>query len=243
VTDARATVVLVHGAWAGSWIWGRVLALLEREGVAARAVDLPSCGAPPGAATGLAEDEAAVRRALDDVEGEVVLCGHSYGGMVITGSAVAHDRVGRLLYLCAFMPDEGESLLGMFDGRIPSHWRVRDDLMVVTEPDEKALAASDLEPEDQLLLASKRVPQSLTAYTRAPTGAAWRDVPSTYAVCTNDASLPVALQRSFAERASDTVELPTGHHPMLTRPELVAELLARLAGAPAPAAATRSDVL
>ena len=230
-----ATVVLVHGAWSGGWMWGRVLPLLAERGIDARAVDLPSCRSGSSPRLGLGGDEAAVLEVLDQVEGDIVLCGHSYGGMVITGAACGHARVCRLLYLCAFMPAEGESLLGMFDGVVPSFWRIRDDLTVLPELDEAALRASDLDPEDQLLLASRRVAQSLTAYTQPPTGIAWRSIPSTYAICTNDASLPVELQRTLATRAAETVELPTGHQPMLTRPELVADLLARLAapdGAP-----------
>jgi len=86
------------------------------------------------------------------------------------------------------------------------------------------------------------VPQSICAYTRPPSAISWRAIPSTYAVCTADASIPVEAQRSFAARAGDVVELPTGHHPMLSRPDLVAELLAALAGAPAAVAAARSDV-
>jgi pimeloyl-ACP methyl ester carboxylesterase len=225
----RATVVLVHGAWSGSWMWGRVLPLLVERGIAARAVDLPSCRASSAPLVGLAGDEAAVSELLDQIQGDIVLCGHSYGGMVITGAASGHARVRRLLYLCAFMPAEGESLLGMFDGVVPSFWRIRDDLTVLPELDEAALRASDLDPEDRLLMASRRVPQSLTAYTEPPTGIAWRSIPSTYAVCTNDASFPTELQRTLATRATDTVELPTGHQPMLTRPELVADLLTGLA--------------
>lgn len=223
MVEGAATVVLVHGAWSGSWMWARVLPLLAGLGIDAVAVDLPSCA--DGAPTGLAGDEAAVRRALDSTAGDIVLCGHSYGGMVITGASVDHPRVRRLLFLCAFMPAEGESLLGLFNGVVPSFWRIRDDLSVVPELDDAARAASDLDPEDHVLLASKRVPQSLTAYTQPPSGIAWRTIPSTYAVCTNDTSIPVPLQRSFATRATEVVELPTGHQPMLTRPELVAELL------------------
>jgi pimeloyl-ACP methyl ester carboxylesterase len=210
-------------------MWDRVLPLLAERSVDARAVDLPSCRTSPPPLVGLAGDEAAVAGVLDQVDGEIVLCGHSYGGMVITGAALGHARVRRLLYLCAFMPAEGESLLGMFGGAVPSFWRIRDDLTVLPELDEAALRASDLDPEDRLLMKNRRTPQSLTAYTEPPTGIAWRSIPSTYAVCSNDTSLPTELQRTLALRATETVELPTGHQPMLTRPELVANLLARLA--------------
>ena len=230
--SGEATVVLVHGAWSGSWMWERVLPLLAGRGIEARAVDLPSCARTATPPVGLHEDEAAVADVIDQVDGDIVLCGHSYGGMVITGAAFGHSRVRHLLYLCAFMPAEGESLLGMFGGAVPSFWRISDDLMVVPELDEAAVRMSELGPEDQLMMASKRVPQSLRAYTQPPIGIAWRSIPSTYAICTNDASLPTAFQRSLAERATEVVELPTGHRPMLVRPDLVVDLLARLAQQP-----------
>ena len=224
----EATVVLVHGAWSGSWMWERVLPLLAERGIEARAVDLPSCARTATPPVELHVDEAAVTDVIDRIEGDIVLCGHSYGGMVITGAAFGHPPVRRLLYLCAFMPAEGESLLGMFGGAVPAFWRIRDDLMVVPELDEAAVRMSELGPEDQLMIASKRVPQSLRAYTQPPTGIAWRSIPSTYAICTNDASLPTDFQRSVAKRATEVVELPTGHQPMLVRPDLVVDLLAGL---------------
>jgi pimeloyl-ACP methyl ester carboxylesterase len=222
-----ATVVLVHGAWAGGWIWQRLLPLLAERGVAARTVDLPSCDGGEGPLVGLDEDERTVRAALDEVEDDIVLCGHSYGGMVVTGAADGHPRVRRLLYLCAFMPAEGESLLGMFGGAVPSFWRIRDDLRV--EPKRDEAEESELDPAAQELMANGLVAQGLTAYTTPPSGIAWRTIPSTYALCTNDLSIPPDFQRQLAGRASELVELPTGHRPQLERPELVADLLARLA--------------
>jgi pimeloyl-ACP methyl ester carboxylesterase len=225
--ESSGAVVLVHGAWVGGWMWERVLPLLAARGIEAHAVDLPSCGAGAESGAGLHGDAAAVREVLDRVQGEIVLCGHSYGGMPITEAAAGHERVRRLLYLCAFMPAEGQSLLGLFGGAVPSFWRIRDDLSVVAELDESAV--SDLDPDARAMFATGRVPQSLLAYTQPPAGIAWRDIASTYAVCTEDQSLPVELQRELAERATEIVELPTGHRPMLTHPELVADLLTRLA--------------
>lgn len=221
-----ATVVLVHGAWTGGWIWDRVVPLLDETGVPAVAVDLPSCGAD--GRHGLQDDTAVVRAALDGIAGEIVLCGHSYGGMVITGAAVGHERVVRLVYLCAFMPAEGESLLGMLGGAVPAFWRVRDDLTVVPALDASA-GPGDLDLETAVKVARRRVPQSFLAYTAPPAGIAWRELPSTYVVCTADESLAPEFQRSCATRATDVVELPTGHQPMLSRPDLVAGLLAALA--------------
>ena len=210
-------------------MWERVLPHLEERGLPAYAVDLPSCGSSAGTDTGLRADETAVREVVDGIDGEVVLCGHSYGGMVVTGAAYGTSNVRRLVYVCGFMPVEGQSLLGTFDGVVPGFWRIRDDLTVVARPDEGLLRASGLTAEDQALLAARRVPQSLTAYTETPTGIGWRSIPSTYAVCTEDAQFPVELQRSLSLQATDVVELPTAHHPMLVRPGLVAAMLARYA--------------
>jgi pimeloyl-ACP methyl ester carboxylesterase len=229
MSGGRAAVVLVHGAWAGGWIWDRVVPLLRDRGIEALTVDLPSCGEGTGPPRGLRADEEAVAAALDEFSGDAVLCGHSYGGMVVTGAARGRRDVRRLVYLCAFMPVEGESLLGAFGGAVPSFWRIRDDLSVVAVFDDAAERATDLGEEDRALLAASRVPQSLTAYTEAPSGIAWRDIPSTYVVCSADAQLPAERQRLLSARATEVVELPTAHHPMLNRPELVAELLAGLA--------------
>jgi pimeloyl-ACP methyl ester carboxylesterase len=100
MADVANTVVLVHGAWHGGWCWEKVIPLLEAAGVDSVAVDLPL--------TSLREDADATRTALDAVPGEAVLCGHSYGGAVIT-EAGHHPAVAHLAYLTAFACDEGES--------------------------------------------------------------------------------------------------------------------------------------
>ena len=208
-------------------MWDRVVPLLDERGIDVHAVDLPSCGETASLATGLRADEAAVRAVVEAIGGDVVLCGHSYGGMVVTGAAYDVGSVRRLVYICGFMPVEGQSLLGTFDGVVPGFWRIRDDLTVVAKPDDSLRRASGLPAEDQELLATRRVAQSLTAFTEPPSGIGWRSVPATYAVCTEDVQLPVELQRTLSAQATEVVELPTAHHPMLARPELVAELLLR----------------
>src|SRR5581483_10355186 len=119
MSTPKATIVLVHGAWHGSWCWERVTPLLEKHGLAVRAVDLPSVGAKAGANTDLSADAAAVETVLDTLGGPVVLCGHSYGGMVI--SRVRPRGIAHLVYVCAFVPLEGQSLITAGSGR-PASW-------------------------------------------------------------------------------------------------------------------------
>jgi pimeloyl-ACP methyl ester carboxylesterase len=93
------SVVLVHGAWHGSWAWDGVMAELERRGVPAEAVELPFTGFP--------DDAAMARSAIERAGPGVVVCGHSYGGFVISAAARGLP-VSNLVYLCAFMVDDGE---------------------------------------------------------------------------------------------------------------------------------------
>src|ERR1700750_1292784 len=106
----KPTLIFVHGACVrdADWWWGRMVDPLAALGIDTVAVALPSCG-EAGAELGEPyADVDACRQAIAAVDGPVALLGHSYGGMVIT-EAGADERVARLLYLTAMMPDEGES--------------------------------------------------------------------------------------------------------------------------------------
>jgi pimeloyl-ACP methyl ester carboxylesterase len=104
-----ATVVLVHGAWSGSWTWRAVIGELDRRGIASVAVDLPSCNAT-APTVDFHDDARHVRETIDGIDGPVVLVANSYGGLVITEAAVDQPDVGRLVYVAAFMPSPEESL-------------------------------------------------------------------------------------------------------------------------------------
>ena len=104
-----ATIVLVHGAWHGAWCWDRVVEGLAARGVDVVAVDLPGHGASRQPLGDLHGDAAVVGRALDALDGPAVVCGHSYGGAVISEGAAGHPNVRHLVYLAALMPDAGES--------------------------------------------------------------------------------------------------------------------------------------
>src|SRR5689334_12110464 len=108
--SAPATVVLVHGAFHGAWCWSKVVPLLEEAGIPVVAVDLPGHGDSPGPPGDLYDAAAHVRAALDGIAGLKVVCGHSYGGAVITEATADRADVTQLVYLAALMPDVGETV-------------------------------------------------------------------------------------------------------------------------------------
>jgi pimeloyl-ACP methyl ester carboxylesterase len=226
-----AVVVLVHGAWHGAWCWTPVIEQLDLQGVAARAVDLPSVRAHDAT---LHDDADEVRRLLDTVDAPVVLVGHSYAGAVIT-DAGAHEAVRDLIYISAFVLDDGETvqennLRGGEGGSVLDE-AVRLDGDVLTIDPSLAVAAfyHDCDPETARSATNSLRPQSLASFGGSPRAIAWHDKPAVYAVCTDDRAVHPDLQRSNARRVSTAVEWPTSHSPFVSRPGLVAELIVRRA--------------
>jgi pimeloyl-ACP methyl ester carboxylesterase len=200
--------------------------LLEERGVAVRTVDLPSVGAAPGAGTDLTADAAAVEKVIATLPGPVVLCGHSYGGMVI--SAVQARSVARLVYLCAFMPLEGQSLVTAGGGK-PAPWiQLLDGGLMQPDPARSGeLFYGDCDPEVREWAKRMVRVQSGATMMEPLAQPAWRRIPSTYIVCTEDMAIPVQVQRDiFAVHATEVVELQASHSPFLSQPAALADLLA-----------------
>ena len=233
-------VVFVHGAlvFDGAWWWHRMVDPLAALGMVTRAVELPSC-VPASGASGEAmgdmyADADAVRAALGEEDEPVVLVGHSYGGMVITDAAAGQKNVRHLVYVTSVMPERDETMAS-FGGSELGPW------MDPREEDGTMGIKAELAPEafmqdcDEAAVAGalKRLTrQSLAVFAQTPRGVAWREKLSTYVVCAEDRATPPEAQRGYARRADRVVELPTGHHPMLSRPDLLARVLAEAAAAP-----------
>jgi pimeloyl-ACP methyl ester carboxylesterase len=233
------TVLFVHGALVrdGAWWWGPTADLLRaRTGIDSRAVALPSCGETTSGG-GLTEDAGALRRALDDVasaDGTAILVGHSYGGTVIA-EAGQHPAVSHLLLVSSYLPPVGASQGSIMSGE-PDPVAVRQDddgRIVVDGYDADSFGARFLQDADEATRReawSRVTSQDVRAFGTPTTAAGWTGVDSTAIVCGDDRSTTVALQRQHAERATRTVELTTGHHPFISRPDLVvAQLEAFLA--------------
>jgi len=237
-------VLLVHKAWHGAWCWEPVVAALAERGILAVAINLPRHGDDGGALTDLHGDAERVRRALDGFDEPVVLVGHSYGGVVITEAGV-HPGVSDLVYLAAFNVDEGESALSAAVAESAaaaldhsdrpdalSYIRMHEDgTSTIDAVGARILFYNDCRRADADWAVDRLGPHPMASLSQAPGAVAWRHRPSTYAVCTLDNIVHPDLQRILARRADHVVEWPTGHSPFLSRPDLVADLLAVVAGA------------
>lgn len=226
-------VVFVHGACVrdGSWWWHRTGELLAERGVPSEAPALPSCGERGEAAgaggPGLAEDVAAVRDVLTASDEPTVVVAHSYGGIVTAEAAAGIDAVHHLLLVSSYLPEIGQSL-SSFGGEGPAPFLDIDPEAGTFTVRPDALAETflqDCDPQIQRQAADRTARQSLAVLEQPVKAAAWQHVPSTYLVCAQDRGTPAERQREFAGRAGSVVELDAGHHPFLSRPAAVRELI------------------
>ncbi|MEA5362708.1 alpha/beta hydrolase [Amycolatopsis sp., V23-08] len=223
----RPTLLLVHGAWHGSWCWEPVQTLLVAHGWRVETVDLPSV-APDEDRPGLHDDARAVRAALDAIDGPVVVVAHSYGGAPVSEGAAGAPNVVHLVYVTAFQLDEGESLLGVVGGQPPSWWKVDGDLFTPLTPHEIFFA--DVDPDVAAKAIARLRPQSYAVASDQLTAAAWKTVPSTYVVCEDDNAIPVFAQEAMAGRAGHVERLPSSHSPFLSHPAELTAIVEAAAG-------------
>ena len=229
-------VVFVHGACVkdGAWWWHRTAELLAGRDIASEAPALPSCGEtgePAGAhGPGLAEDVVAVRRVLTARTEPTIVVAHSYGGIVTAEAAAGVDAVRHLLLVSSYLPEVGQSL-SSFGGKEPAPFLDIDPEAGTFTVRPDALAETflqDCDPEIQRQAIDKTARQSLAVLEQPVQSAAWQHTASTYLVCTQDHGTPSDLQREFAGRAASIVELDAGHHPFLSQPAAVRDLIVGL---------------
>jgi pimeloyl-ACP methyl ester carboxylesterase len=199
---------------------------LATHGIATATVPLPSCGETGGELGDLYADVESCQRAIEETEGPVVLCGHSYGGMIIT-EAGAHERVTQLLYVTSVMPDAGQSQAEL-TGADPAPWlQPGDDGTIGVDPAMiREFFLQDCSDEVTEMALARLTRQSLLPFTQPPREIAWHQKPTSYIVCTKDLATPAETQRRRVRDGSRLVEFDAGHHPFLSQPGAFAAALA-----------------
>src|SRR3954466_2649121 len=224
------TIVLVHGGFADASFWAPVIRQLQ-------ASDLPVL-APANPLRGLAHDAEYIASFVRQIDGPVLLVGHSYGGAVISVAGAAADNVVGLVYVAAFALDEGESFSEIFerfgatplvDAVRPSNYPVAGgdtavELSIAPELYRSAFAA-DLPSDVTEVLAVSQRPFAAIFDDRAQ-AAAWKTLPSWAMVATADNAIPPDAERHMAARAgAQTVEVDASHSIPRGEPRAVAEVI------------------
>ena len=228
-------VILIHGAWHGAWCFAALQAELDTRGIASLAVDLPGHGTSLDTFTDLLGDAAHVTRVLAAIEQHVVLVGHSYGGSVITQAAAASTNVRHLVYLSAFVPDVGESTVGLIQAMPPAQVELSNAMVIQldgfsTIDPERAQAAfyGMCNPLATPANVARLCPQPFATLTQPATAAAWRTIASTYVRCTEDAAIHITHQDYMSARCTNVVTLATDHSPFASMPTETADIIERI---------------
>lgn len=224
-------LILVHGAWHGSWCWGPLESRLRERGIDVASVELTSQGYDPSSIGDLYRDAEVVRAASSASQAPTVLLGHSYGGMVINQAAQTLNNVSRLIYLAAFLPAPGDSLMAIVEPWIAAGSDVSwlqstpDGLLTIAPGKAREYFYHDCEPAVAADAEGRLRPQSTDSFHQ-PVTPSTKDGPSSvYVVCTEDSVILPQGQRIMARRADQVVELSAGHSPFLSHPESLCDLV------------------
>ncbi len=215
-------IVLVHGAFADGSSWSKVIPLLLARGYKVTAVSNPL--------TTFQEDVAATRRAIAAQDGPVTLVGHSYGGVVIT-EAGNDPKVSALVYVAAFAPNSGQSIIEISKPFPPppgpqTAVPIGDGFILLSQEGIENDFAQDLSSDEKALLTAGQPQTSGSIFGAQPTQAAWRTKPSWYIVASNDRMIAPEHEASMAKQLkATTTTLPASHVVMLSHPKEVAKVI------------------
>ena len=212
-------IVFVHGAFADGSSWARVIPLLQAKGFNVSAVQNPL--------TSLQDDVAATKRAIALMDGPVLLVGHSYGGMVVT-EAGNDPKVAGLLYVCALIPDEGQSVMDVLKAfpTSPGSAEFKQDASGFLSLSFKGINshfAQDLPADERKVIFATQTPWAARATTDKVVKAAWKSKPSWCIIGLDDQMVIPDLARAEAKMINATaIELKSSHVPMMSQPDKVA---------------------
>jgi len=222
----NATVVLVHGAWSDGSSWAKVITMLAESGVEAVAAPLPL--------TSFQDDVAALDRALERVEGPVVLAGHAYAGGVI--GATRNEKVKALVYVAALAPDEGETVADVFYRGMPHPQAPKlapdaHGLIYLPQAAFAAAFAQNASKEELTVLAAVQRPISPACINVRMERPLWKDRPSWFLVAELDRMIVAENHRFMAERMKARIRShPVDHTPLVTAPATVVDIIREAIG-------------
>ncbi len=232
---ASKTIILVHGAFADSSAWDRVVPILQAKGYNVIALHQPL--------TSLADDVAAAKRTIAAQPGDVILVGHSYGGMIIT-EAGNDPKVTGLVYVAAFAPDANQSINDMGKGQPAPEWTGTMQVdaggygSLPLESVQKFFAPG-LPAKDARLITAKQGPVPTKTFDAKVTTPAWKTKRSWYVRADQDRMIAPEAQAQMAKRINaTTTTVRSNHLPMVMKPQDVAKVILAAASAP-PEVATK----
>jgi pimeloyl-ACP methyl ester carboxylesterase len=215
-------IVLVHGAFADGSSFSKVIPLLQAKGYNVIAVQNPL--------SSLADDVAATKRALAQMDGPVILVGHSWAGMVIS-AAGSDPKVAALVYISALVPKKGQSAADTTKGypAAPGSAQARPDaagFLTLTRKGIDEDFVPELPPAERGIVYATQGPWNSAALSEKVLNPAWQSKPSWLIADANDRMIPPQYERDTAKRihAKLTV-LAAGHVPMLSMPDRVAAVI------------------
>ncbi|MCX4649021.1 alpha/beta hydrolase [Streptomyces sp. NPDC055059] len=219
----KPTVVLVHGFWGGAAHWAKVVVELHNRGFGSlHAVENPL--------TSLVDDAERTRKMVKQVDGPVILVGHSYGGAVITEAGDLPNVTG-LVYVAAFAPDAGESPGQISQELAPAAIENlapdSDGYLWIKQDKFHESFCQDLPADEALVMAVTQKAPLASTFGDNVTAPAWRVKPTWYQVSTDDRMINPANERRMAERMNPraVIELAAGHASLASQPTAIADLI------------------
>jgi pimeloyl-ACP methyl ester carboxylesterase len=229
---APLTVVLVHGAFADASSWAGVIPILQAAGIAVLA--------PPNPLRGIAHDAAYIANFINQLPGPVLLVAHSYGGAVITNAASRAKNVRGLVYVCAFIPDEGETLQTLAaqatDSKVlPALRPMPYPTTAPAAPDSEftidpamfhEVFCADLPAAQAAIMAVSQRPLAGISFAETTRQPAWKTLPTWAIISPHDIVIGPSGERAMAERAGAAITMIDGSHVvMLSQPQAVADVI------------------
>jgi len=231
---AKPVIVLEHGSWADASSWSSVISQLQRSGF--------TVYAPPNPLRGLPQDSDYLHQFLTQnpaLQGQpIVLVGHSYGGAVITGAAVGVPEVRALVYVDAFIPDQGDTVASLISGScvagnpadtfntVPIPGRPGDLDLYLKPSLVPGCFANGLPASQAAVIAATQRPLAASALAATFGPPAWKTIPSWAVIGTADHVIPAASQTFMAQRAGAHItDVNAGHLSLISKPSVVTRVI------------------